>query len=108
MASFTMNIESLREVHTDLIMSLGRVYERNIALKKGRIINGIVGQRGVGKTTFILHYLCQHYGSDNEKALYVSADNIFFAETSLYELATAFYREGGKLLCIDEIHRYAN
>lgn len=69
---------------------------------------GIVGSRGVGKTTFILHYLKTHY-PNSDQALYVSADHMIFTEMSLLDLADRFHKEfDGKLLCIDEIHRYKN
>ncbi|RKX19465.1 MAG: AAA family ATPase, partial [Candidatus Zixiibacteriota bacterium] len=66
---------------------------------------GIKGSRGVGKTTLILQYLKQNYASDNS-VLYVSLDDFYFAENRLYYLADDFYKKGGKLLAIDEVHRY--
>lgn len=69
---------------------------------------GVIGARGVGKTTFLLQYLRDHYG-ESEKALYFSADNLYFTEHSLLETANQFVQHhGGELLCIDEIHKYKN
>jgi len=65
----------------------------------------IVGQRGVGKTTLILQYLKEHYENSSE-ALYISVDNPFFKAISLYEFAVDFEKKGGKILFIDEIHKY--
>ena len=65
----------------------------------------IVGQRGVGKTTLILQYLKEKYSSSN-KALYVSVDNPFFKNISLYEFAIEFEKHGGEILFVDEIHKY--
>ena len=66
---------------------------------------GIIGARGVGKTTFLLQYL-----KENElplsKKLYFSADAIEL--DSLFDIAYEFYKNGGKLLIIDEIHKYKN
>lgn len=67
---------------------------------------GIKGLRGVGKTTLMLQYLKYQY-PDKEKALYVSADHPWFYENSLYELITDWHKNGGKLLIIDEIHKYS-
>ncbi len=67
-------------------------------------MNGIVGARGVGKTTFLLQYLKESTLAASKK-LYVSADSIKI--DSLFELAKVFQREGGKLLIIDEIHKYS-
>jgi len=69
---------------------------------------GVVGSRGVGKTTFLLQYLREHYG-ESEKGLYVSADHLYFTEHTLLETADQFIKlYGGELLCIDEIHKYKN
>ena len=66
---------------------------------------GILGARGVGKTTFLLQYLKGNSLSMTEK-LYVSADTIELSDVSLYEFAEFFEDAGGKLLVIDEIHKY--
>ena len=42
---------------------------------------GIVGPRGVGKTTLILQYIKENL--DSRKALYVSADDLYFGEIKL-------------------------
>ncbi len=68
---------------------------------------GIKGSRGVGKTTLLLQYIKQNFKPDNS-VLYVSLDNLYFTENSLYKLADVFNKKGGKLLAIDEVHRYTN
>jgi predicted AAA+ superfamily ATPase len=68
---------------------------------------GIIGSRGVGKTTLMLQYIKQNLQND-EHALYVSADNIWFSEHRLVELADTFSKRGGKYLFLDEIHKYPN
>jgi predicted AAA+ superfamily ATPase len=65
---------------------------------------GIVGARGVGKTTMILQYIKENL--DSKKALYVSADDIYFGENKLIDLADDFYKNAGEYLFIDEIHKY--
>ncbi len=65
----------------------------------------ITGQRGVGKTTMMLQHLKENF-SNSSKALYISVDNPFFKTVSLYEFALEFERLGGKVLYIDEIHKY--
>ena len=66
-------------------------------------MSGIVGARGVGKTTFLIQYLKQSPIARSKK-LYLSADSIKI--DSLFELAKDFQKEGGELLVIDEIHKY--
>ena len=68
---------------------------------------GVLGSRGVGKTTFILQYL-KALELPRYKKLYFSADSITLANYSLYEIAEEFSRVGGEVLAIDEIHKYKN
>ena len=68
---------------------------------------GIIGARGVGKTTYILNYLKNHPTSLSKK-LYLSADSIAMSNTSLVEIAKEFSLRGGEILAIDEIHKYRN
>lgn len=67
---------------------------------------GLVGPRGVGKTTLFLQYIKEHH--EEQKMFYASADNVYFASHSLIEMADEFVHEGGEHLFIDEIHKYAN
>ena len=69
----------------------------------GRLV-GIVGPRGVGKSTMVLQHIKQ---STEGHHLYVSADNIYFTNYSLIDFADDFIKEGGTHLYIDEIHKYA-
>ncbi|HIP46400.1 MAG TPA: hypothetical protein EYG95_02440 [Campylobacterales bacterium] len=66
---------------------------------------GIVGARGVGKTTFLIQYL-KELDLPFSKKLYISADTITIP--SLFEVAEIFAKEDGKVLVIDEIHKYKN
>ncbi len=66
---------------------------------------GIVGARGVGKTTFLIQYL-KELDIPFSKKLYISADTINIP--SLFEVAELFSKEDGKVLVIDEIHKYNN
>ena len=66
---------------------------------------GILGSRGVGKTTVIIQYL-NSLELPKSKKLYFSADSIITSSLSLYEIADEFCKSGGKVLAIDEIHKY--
>ena len=68
---------------------------------------GIIGARGVGKTTYILNYL-KNLNIPFSKKLYITADSVEFSNSSLLEIAKEFYKTGGKVLAIDEIHKYKN
>jgi len=68
---------------------------------------GILGQRGLGKTTIMLQYIKEYFlGSD--KALYISLDNPYFQSISLFEFAKEFEAYGGEVLFIDEVHKYSD
>ena len=66
----------------------------------------ILGARGVGKTTLLLQRIKMVHSYS--EALYVSADDIYFTENKLFDLADTFYKNSGKFLYIDEIHKYPN
>jgi predicted AAA+ superfamily ATPase len=68
---------------------------------------GIRGARGVGKTMLLLQRIKQFLGNTN-KSLYVSLDNLWFAEHSLLNLVDFFAKRGGKFLFLDEVHKYPN
>ncbi len=65
----------------------------------------VTGARGVGKTTLLLQYYKEHFSSP-EECLYISADHIRVAALGLFTIAGEFFKLGGKLLIIDEIHKY--
>jgi predicted AAA+ superfamily ATPase len=68
---------------------------------------GLVGARGVGKTTYMLQYL-NSLELPLHKKLYISADSFEVLESSLLEIAKEFSKLGGEVLAIDEIHKYKN
>lgn len=65
---------------------------------------GLVGPRGVGKSTMLLQHIKTQL--EVKDTLYVSADHLYFTSHTLVELADRFYKMGGKHLFIDEIHKY--
>lgn len=67
---------------------------------------GLIGPRGVGKTTLVLQYINENL--DIAQSLYVTTEDFYFATHSLIELADSFVKNGGKNLFIDEIHKYPN
>jgi len=66
---------------------------------------GIKGSRGVGKTTLMLQRLKQEYGNSSN-AIYVTLDNFYFINNRLFDFAEQFYLNGGRILFLDEVHRY--
>lgn len=66
---------------------------------------GIKGARGVGKTTLLLQHIKKNFKVD-ESVLYVSLDDIWFADNRLVDLADDFAKRGGTHLFMDEVHKY--
>ncbi len=100
-------LDKLRTYQREYLRKTTQQYKRYIFKEinfKNRLI-GIIGARGVGKTTFLLQYLRESDLDFNEK-LYISADMIGI--DSLFDIAYRFYKEDGKLLIVDEIHKYTN
>lgn len=67
----------------------------------------VLGARGTGKTTLLLQRLKAEYGTSKE-ALYITLDDIYFTGHLLSDLAMQFRQQGGKILFIDEVHKYPN
>lgn len=68
---------------------------------------GIKGSRGVGKTTFLLQYAKKYFGTDRS-CLYVNFNNFYFTSHTLVDFADDFYKQGGKILLIDQMFKYEN
>lgn len=65
---------------------------------------GLIGPRGVGKTTLVLQYIKQNLNPT--ETLYVTAEDFYFVDNRITELVDTFVKYGGKYLFIDEIHKY--
>lgn len=65
---------------------------------------GLIGPRGVGKTTLVLQHIKSNLNI--RETLYVTAEDFYFAKHRLIDLADTFVKLGGKYLFIDEIHKY--
>ncbi len=65
---------------------------------------GLVGPRGVGKTTLVLQHIKNNL--DHAHTLYVTAEDFYFAKKRLLDAASDFVKFGGTHLIIDEIHKY--
>lgn len=78
--------------------------EKHNEINWGQRIIGILGQRGVGKSTLILQHIKRK--EDISRTLYVQADDLYFSAHTLLDLAKEFHAHGGEELYIDEIHKY--
>jgi len=102
----------LEELHQNFLFYLEHqkvIYKRYIweKINHNDKLIGLVGARGVGKTTYILQYL-ESLDTPLHKKLYISADSLEVLEYSLLDIAKRFSILGGEVLAIDEIHKYKN
>ncbi len=101
-------MEGLFSISNNLISRTPDTFKRYLFSKINwdhRLI-AITGARGVGKTTLMLQYLAAQ--NTENSSLFVSAENLYFSSTSLFDFAQDFVKLGGTRLCIDEIHQYPN
>jgi predicted AAA+ superfamily ATPase len=99
-------IEQLQEKQRKLIHSIQKIDyirdEHSFINSDERLI-ALIGARGVGKTTLLLQYL-SNYSLD--EALYFSADDISIANFGFIEIVEEFYKLGGRIVVIDEVHMF--
>jgi uncharacterized protein len=99
-------METLFQYSNQLIAQVDTAFIRYVY----RIINwnnrllGLIGPRGVGKTTLILQHIKTTLNP--RETLYVTTEDFYFAKNRLSELANDFVKAGGKYLFIGEIHKY--
>jgi len=100
-------LNKFRQFQNALLKSLKTSHTRYFydELLNDEKLLAIVGARGVGKTTTLLQYLKEHE-LPNSKKLYISVD--WCDSENLFGIAQEFYKNEGKLLIIDEIHKYPN
>lgn len=98
-------LDELRDLQRKIFAKQNISYERYFhkTIDMNQRLVGIVGARGVGKTTFLIQYL-KKTDLPFSKKLYISADSLTIP--SLYDVAEAFAKEEGEILVIDEIHKY--
>ncbi len=69
-------------------------------------LTGLIGARGVGKTTLLLQYIKNELVKE-KSAFYFSADLVYFQNSNLLEFVSDLHlKEGYKVIFIDEIHKY--
>lgn len=101
-------MDSLFQYANQLVSQVDTTFTRYVYSEinwENRLL-GLIGPRGVGKTTLILQHIKKNL--DLQETLYVSAEDFYFAKNSLTDLANEFVKSGGKYLFVDEIHKYPN
>ena len=104
-------LDNIRKLEKRILKEVSSQYKRYLyaTIDFDSQMIGIVGARGVGKTTLLLQYLQElkeKYGA--YKSLYFSYDYPTNVDIKLIDLVEEFVKIGGEYLIIDEIHRYDN
>lgn len=102
-------MEAFFRTHKYLIEHLNHPIRRELMDEinwDNRLI-GIKGSRGVGKTTFLLQYAKENFGTDRS-CLYINLNHFYFTQHSLRDFATKFAAQGGKTLLIDQVFKDPN
>ncbi|MDY0120771.1 MAG: AAA family ATPase [Sulfurimonas sp.] len=99
-------IEQLQAKQRKLVSmtkSIGYMRKEYDFINSDERLIALIGARGVGKTTLLLQYLSQY---TIDEALYFSADDISIAAFGIVEIVEEFYRLGGRIVVIDEVHMF--
>ncbi|MBN1927735.1 MAG: ATP-binding protein [Prolixibacteraceae bacterium] len=100
-------MEFFRDAHNNLIKNSKSVVRRELIdeIDWSHPLIGIKGFRGVGKTLLLLDYIREK--SPNQKeSLYINLNSFYFTRRSLSGFADEFYKKGGQILVLDQIHKY--
>lgn len=102
------------------ILQLINIYHRrlaNVSLKFKRFLHneinwdarliGIMGARGVGKTTLLLQHIKETHKNIDE-AIWISLDNMRLKTMDLQSVVEYLYVHGYTYMYFDEVHKYKN
>ncbi len=100
-------MEYFFEAHKNLVDATTDLINRELyhEIDWSHRLIGIKGFRGVGKTTFLLSYICKNFGNSRD-CLYINLNDFYFAKRRIFSFADEFYKRGGKVLVLDQIHKY--
>jgi len=100
-------VEYFFEAHKVLVEASSDLISRGLydEIDWSQRLIGVKGFRGVGKTTFLLNYIRKNYGNSRD-CLYVNLNDFYFTKRRIFSFADEFYKRGGKVLVLDQIHKY--
>ena len=100
-------MEKLIEISRYLIQAVSLTFRRYLFDQidwDARLI-AIKGARGTGKTTMLLQWLAEQ-NQPPWQAVYFSMDELYFVSHTLVDTAATFRQHGGKVMVLDEVHKY--
>lgn len=102
-------MDIFKDAYINLLNSTQSVVRRELIDEidwNNRIIC-IKGFRGVGKTSFLIDVLRENF-PDIKESLYINLNSFYFTGRKIAGFADEFYKRGGKILVIDQIHKYSD
>lgn len=100
-------MESILELSESRRMAQKHQYKRylfsQIPVDQRLVI--ISGARGTGKTTMLLQFLSKMEVGP-AKAVYLNLDDVIFSTVSPVDFIDWYYKRGGLLVVLDEVHKY--
>jgi uncharacterized protein len=101
-------MEPLFIYQENALRAISNIFRRYLhdAINWNQKMIGIKGPRGAGKTTLMLQYLKFDLKEPRSQPLYVTADHTWFYNHTLLDTAMDWYKQGGRVLFIDEVHKY--
>lgn len=102
-----MQVENLTQIHQSLLEQSRETIRRELIdeIDWSKRMICIKGFRGVGKTTFLLDLVKEKFTND-KTCLYVNLNSFYFTRRKIFNFADEFYKKGGKVLILDQIHKY--
>src|SRR5574344_1995018 len=88
--------------HTDTSMTRSLMNEIDWSYR----LIGILGPRGVGKTTFLLQYAKLNFDVNMERCLYINLNSFYFQGCGIVGFADEFVKRGGRVLIIDQVFKH--
>lgn len=101
--------DRLFSISTKLAANVPVGFERYLyyAIDENAKLIGVSGARGSGKTILLLQLMKKKL-QKGKKSVYISLDDIYFADNKFVYFAEEFARNGGEWLFVDEVHKYKN
>ena len=100
-------MEAIIELSQNQILSVKTNFKRylfEILFREQRLVF-IKGARGTGKTTLLLQYL-KELSLPKNVSVYLSLDDLIYSNLSVIDFVDWFYKRGGELIILDEVHKY--
>jgi uncharacterized protein len=100
-------MQEIRDTYYRLLAQIHAAHHRYLFGSFGttRRLAGLIGPRGVGKTTLMLQWIREK--EDPERCMYASLDHIYFSSHRLLDFVRDMHElEGRNLFFLDEAHKY--